>query len=451
MLLARGVSMFKKIISGFEKAQLNSLATKGGLACPACGTLAMQVPSEMNAVITCRSCGHFGSASEWAHGNAEGNRVGRAGHPPANTRIVREGAGSFTTWHIPPSGNGGGLVSFGWIWTIFMVVFSIGWSTPLWIKKVAPAIEVHSSKGSAGPMGALLLAGFFTLFWAIGLSMLYFGYRMKNAKHRVMIGNGTVTLLREWRGHRKEKSLPLADLQSISQVVFYSRNYQPVHGVELKGKSGKLRFGSGLKPEEKAWLVADFKAAVWPEKAAGPRTESGRQTGGTGSKAVFSTVVPGSAVGGVIFGIFFALMGGAFVAVGIWLIPGSHAGASGFGIFKTLGIGFQTIWTAMSSVFFLAGCGVSIASIRRLGTEMRIEGTARHVAVRTMKKGAVLKEQLFDRAQVRDIRASESGQTNGKPMKKLELIVGDKAERIAWWVDGEKADAVVDEVRAALG
>lgn len=442
--------MFKKIVTGLEKAHLNNLASKGGLACPACGTLATQLPTEMDTVITCRSCAHFGSASEWARGNTDGNRVGRAGQPPANTRIVCERAGSFTTWHIPPSGNAGGLVGFGWVWTSFIALFTLAMSSPLWIRLIVPTAKVTVSKGAGTWAAAGGGALFISLFWAVGLGMLYFGYRMKNAKHRVTIGNGAVTLLREWRGKRKEKSLPLANLQSISQVVIYTKNYQPVYGVELKGKSGKLRFGSGLTPEEKAWLVADFKAAVWPEKATGPRTEASRPVGTSQSKSVFSVALPGSGAG-VFAGILFAVMAAVFIGLGLFVIPNHHGSSSGPGIFKMLDVGFRTIWLTMSSLFFLIGLGVTIASLRKLGTETRIEGTTRHIAVRTMKKGIVLKEQLFDRAQVRDIRASETGQTNGKPMKKLELIVGDKAERIAWWMDGEKADAVVDEVRAALG
>lgn len=442
--------MFKKIVSGLEQAHLKSLAAKGGLACPACGTATHQLPTEMDAVVTCRSCGHFGSASEWARGNTDGNRVGRAGQPPMNTRIVRETAGSFTTWHIPPSGNGGGLVGFGWIWTTFIAIFTLAMTTPLWLTKVAPDAKIHV-KNASGASGMLAGLAFLSIFWAVGLGMLYFGYRMKNAKHRVTIGHGAVTLLREWRGKRKEKSLPLADVQSISQVVFYSRNYQPVHGVELKGNSGKLRFGSSLTPEEKAWLVADFKAAVWPEKTTNRPGADNQISNSSRAQAVFSTVLPTSAGAGLVFGILFALMGAGFVCVGLFVLPSHHGSSSGPDLFKAAGIGFKGIWTAMSSVFFLIGCGVAFASFRKLGTETRIEGTTRHIAVRKVKKGLTLEEKLFDRAQVRDIRASETGQMNGKPMKKIELIVGEKAERIALWVDGDKADAVVDEVRRALG
>jgi len=42
-----------------------------------------------------------------------------------------------------------------------------------------------------------------------------------------------------------------------------------------------------------------------------------------------------------------------------------------------------------------------------------------------------------------------SGSVNGKPMKRIEMILGDRSETIANWVAGEKADALVEEVRQA--
>lgn len=36
-------------------------------------------------------------------------------------------------------------------------------------------------------------------------------------------------------------------------------------------------------------------------------------------------------------------------------------------------------------------------------------------------------------------------------MKRIELIVGDSAERIAWWIDADLADTFVAEARGALG
>ena len=63
-------------------------------------------------------------------------------------------------------------------------------------------------------------------------------------------------------GTIKEKSLVTSQVTSVAQIEFYQQNYQPVYGVEIRGRDGKFRFGTTLEEAEKAWLVADIKRAV---------------------------------------------------------------------------------------------------------------------------------------------------------------------------------------------
>lgn len=49
---------------------------------------------------------------------------------------------------------------------------------------------------------------------------------------------------------------------TVETKVFYTINYNPVRGIEIKGTQGKFRFGSGLHDSEKAWLVADLKESI---------------------------------------------------------------------------------------------------------------------------------------------------------------------------------------------
>ncbi|MGC4015569.1 MAG: hypothetical protein QM755_13775 [Luteolibacter sp.] len=432
--------MFRKIASGLERAHLESVTSKNGLACPVCGTAGHRVPAEVDTVITCRSCGHFGSVSEWGRANLEKMRVGRAGHPPADTRITRSQSGSLTVWEIPPPGRLNFILFFGWLWTAFMCCFSL-----LLGISMARGHPLQSDDGST--LSWLLWVLFLVVFWAIGLGLLYHGYRMKNTGHRVTIGDGRITLGRHWGGSRKERGLPLAGLQSISQVVFYSQNYQPVHGIEIRARSGKLRFGSVLEPEEKAWLVADFTAAAWPDRMPALNATGSHVSRASHSKEAFHAVLPASPVA-LSASLFLSLLAAAFLVIGWFVLP-HHSSGTGFTGIPDLG--FRGVWIGMSGLFLVGGCGWAIASIVRLGSEIHIEGDARRITVRRMKKGVVLKEQFLDRALVRDIRASGMGEAFGKPVMKLELIVGDKVERIAGWVDGDHADQVVDEVRRALG
>lgn len=82
--------------------------------------------------------------------------------------------------------------------------------------------------------------------------------------------------------------------------------------------------------------------------------------------------------------------------------------------------------------------------------ETRIDGSISDIAIRTSRHGLILKERVFPRASVTEIRSSVSGSSNGKAMKRIELIGGDQAETIARWIDGDKADALVEEVRRPL-
>jgi len=271
----------------------------------------------------------------------------------------------------------------------------------------------------------------FTLpFWAVGIGILYAGYRAKNAKHRVEIGNGMISLTRDWRGRQKMKSLPLGDIQSIDQAVFYSKNYTPVRGVEIKGASGKLRFGSTLSEEEKAWLVADFQQAVWPEKSSVAAAETSRQAARVN---VFSIALPeANNLWGLLI---FLVICVAFLVIGLKWIPREA----------------RTVWLAMDGLFFLFCFAGFVSALRNLGVETRLEGDTRHLTLRKVKKGRTLKETVFERSEFRDIRASAVGTSNDRDMKRIELLIGDKAHRLASWMNGAKADEFVAEARRAIG
>lgn len=411
--------MFPKVVSLLEKAQTKAVVGGKGFVCPQCGAARHGSPADADAILNC-ACGYFGSLTEWTASAASGIRVGRAGSPPPGTRIVRSDYGRVHAWEIPPSGKSGGLLVFGWVWTIFIALFDL---MPL----------VALLQGAEKDAHSILPLLLFTLpFWAIGIGMLYTGYRAKNAKHRVEIGNGEVSLTRDWRGKRKAKSLSLGEVRSIGQTVFYSKNYTPVRGVEIKGASGKLRFGSTLSEEEKAWLVADFQQAVWPEKSSVAATETARQTSRVN---VFSITLPQT---NNLWGLLiFLVICIAFLVIGLKLIPRDAV--------------VRTMWLAMDGLFFLLCLAGIVSALRGLGVETRLEGDTRHLTLRQVKKGRMLKETVFERSEFRDIRASAFGSNNGREMKRIELLIGDKAHRLASWMDGAKADEFVAEARRTIG
>ena len=57
----------------------------------------------------------------------------------------------------------------------------------------------------------------------------------------------------------------------------------------------------------------------------------------------------------------------------------------------------------------------------------------------------------FPWSSVTGIRSFVTGSTNTTMMKRVELIVGEKAEPVTRWAEGTRADALAAEVRQALG
>jgi hypothetical protein len=435
--------MLQRLVSALEQQQLKMAAAKGGLACPQCGESPAMPPTKPEAILTCEACGHFGSASEWVPANLSAP-ASRAGVPPAGTRIQRETLGTTVVWDIPPSGKSGGLIAFGWVWTTFIAFFT---------SLVLYSFLFGTPGKDNGPLGFLFLIP----FWAVGLGMLHIGYRMKNARHKVVIGDGKVTLTREWRGKVKKKSLPLAELETIHQTVFYSKNYTPVYGIELKGRRGKLRFGSSLEETDKAWLVAEFKAAAWPAKATltnPPPVEPVSISQGT---QPFSVLIPrsDSLLG---FGLTMALIGAAFICIGIFVLDDMNMKGSSSGLFERIfdGIftvltgGFRALWCVMSSVFFLIGVGMLARHFHQRETEQRLEGTRENLILRKMRKGLTLKEQTFARASFLDIRATQNGNVNNQPRMKVELLADGRSTIISRWMKPGDAEALVESVKAAM-
>jgi hypothetical protein len=113
--------------------------------------------------------------------------------------------------------------------------------------------------------------------------------------------------------------------------------------------------------------------------------------------------------------------------------------------------GFRTVWTLFSSVFAVIGIGMTYSTIRTMGKDRRIEGNEEEVSIRTYRKGLTLENRSFPRNSVHDIRATHSGSSNGKAMKRVELVVGNKTEKIANWMDGDMADQLIEKVRTELG
>lgn len=451
--------MRNRLISFLENAALKKASSGKGFICPRCGigTQARGVVSGQ--VLTCQSCGYFGSALEWvmkpdSPPSARPEDIPTS--PPPGTRITLEPKMGGMVWKIPASGKSGGLLLVGWIWTLLCLTMGV---IVLWLGITGTGSINDQPATVERALGMELMM---IPFHLIGIVMLYFGYRTKFASHQLAVGRGRIALTRRWLGRAKEKSMVISEVQTIQQVEFYSKNYQPVHGIEIKGARKKLRFGSSLTEAEKAWLVAQFQRSVWPdrfkkEEAKSPGLVVTEEPAVVGSQP-FSILIPKSS-GALGIGIMLLVMGLLFLGVGLFVIRphGMGHAHSSEGFFRILDLmfglldsGFQVIWCLISTIMLVAGIACLRSHQRNVGVEQRLVGSPNSISLKRFRHGTVIEEKTFERRLFRDIRATVSGSANGKSMKRIEMILGDRSETIANWVAGEKADALVEEVRQAM-
>jgi hypothetical protein len=443
--------MFHKLLGALDSANFKSAVRQRRLACPACSNQPRATPSAADDVITCDRCGTAASALEWSSTAPAPQLVANPDEPPASTRITREtGALGAITWNIPASGKSGGLIFFAAFWCL--------------ITAVVTGAAVFSEKGprweGGDPVNPWFLVLFLGVFWAVGIGMAYAACRSKYAKHRLIADAKNITLRRELFGRAKEKSLPAESVESISAVEFYQRNYQPVHGIEIRSPQGKLRFGSTLMEPEKAWLIADLKRVILGTAAASATANAAvapKRPAAPGRGEFFSVLLPPAPGRLLLPGLMLVAISVTYVLFA-WFVmdrfmephradPGGSAFGSPFDMFAR---SFRVISILMASIPAAIGIALLTRYARTRHQQTRLEGANEEVAIRVTKFGRIVHQRVFPRAEVRDVRASASGTSNGKTMKRIELLAGQKAHSLSRWIDGEKADALVAEARRGL-
>lgn len=430
--------MFRKISESFEKMAVRNALKEGRLLCPDCGAQAGVLPAEWGQMMACPRCGTKSSLPEWVA--KEELIQGRADLPPAMTKIRREGDGlGGTVWHIPAGGKPGFFIVFAAVWLGITLLVSGGF-----LMTILNGGEIN------GDMPEWVLIPFFGIFYAVGLGMLYAGLRQMFMRHRLTVSSGGVTLCSVMFGRRKEKSLQPGTVKNVAQKEFYQQNYKPVYGIEIKGTGGKLRFGSALTPEDKAWLVADVREVLFgrgePElKMAVPGSAASRST------EVFSIKLPRPPLFGALFGLLFSAIAIGFMCIGVFVMDGDPLFGSEKGFLSALfSDDFRCAWLLLNSVFAGLGIFVFVTNILGARKDMRIEGNSLDISIRTYKRGLVVEDKSYPRSSITDIRAISTGGSGGSAWKRIHLIVGDKSEKLGTWVDGETADDVVREVRKLL-
>ncbi|HSI62151.1 MAG TPA: hypothetical protein VLE43_03505 [Candidatus Saccharimonadia bacterium] len=172
---------------------------------------------------------------------------------PTNTRIVSESTGSGWRWDVPAQGGWNVWLTFSMAWLVFTTLVFGGTflESTNWTQTLAPLV-----------------------FPLIGLGILYAGLRASFARHTLEVDPVELVYTRRFLGLTKRRAVRRESIQSVQLACIYVENGEPVYGFEVKAPSGRIRFGSALAPQEKAWLCQQVREALGMELGAAEPTSS---------------------------------------------------------------------------------------------------------------------------------------------------------------------------------
>ena len=195
--------------------------------------------------VTCPKCSEAFPLSEGISArDAEALSALVPAAKPADTRIELTGENGAWVYSIPRERTPWGLLGAA----VFVNVI-------VWANLIA-VVATRNAKGHP-PRGLAILALF-----AIGaVAFLYWVVRKGFATYRLALSPQAVRLERKLISRRVQE-LPLAEITSVAKAVFYTQNYQPVYGLEIQAGARRIRFGSGLREDEKNWLCWEIREFV---------------------------------------------------------------------------------------------------------------------------------------------------------------------------------------------
>lgn len=425
--------------------------------CPGCHEESLRAPRQYsrhlwNMVITCPRCGHISPFAEVTFGGSmsieEGITTGTV-HPSRSKdcHIACEQVGTTRTWKLPAKGGWSFLLTFACIWLAFSMFFFVA-----------------ATLSSTGPELFVIC-----LFPIIGIGLFVAGLRQLYTRHVIILDTVELVHVAEFVGKPKRKSFPRETITGVDLVVFYSQNYQPVYGIEVRAGKRRLRFGSALSMDDKRWFCADLKRALnvqegasgLPVKAPPPVTDASRPAGALEIQELpqgcIIQVPPAPfskwpIIGGLVFA--------ASAAVMLFLVsdfPLANSDSSP-GLFGWVWNGFSLFWMAFVALFGLMGLSVTNAGLRARRIHQRITATSEALQV-IEKCGREEIETLVPATEVRDVRVSPflvvTTRVNNRPPTKKRyhrgvIILSDHAIGFGAGCDLHELRTAVTTLNAAL-
>ncbi len=245
------------MFDSLKKSLLSQLVSRmPEVTCPKCGhrfqwfgEKELTTFGQLTGSKNCPSCGQTISPEQIQHSSLPQSSTAR----PPDTKIeVQPISQTERIYNIPRSGKSGGLLFFTILWNLISWTLAGAFLMGLFQDRPHPPLMIYLFVG---------------IFPAIGVVIAYAALRQKYATHLLYLGPDRVRLRRELFRYVKDRELPTREITGVQQVVFYTQNYKPIHGIEILAGKQKLRFGSMLTPEEKGWLCHEIRTFLLPTKA----------------------------------------------------------------------------------------------------------------------------------------------------------------------------------------
>jgi hypothetical protein len=159
---------------------------------------------------------------------------------PGNRLQCRVAGGQLVIC-IPPGSSKANrsLGCFGIVWTGFMVVMTGG----------------MAFGGAFRDAESLIAVPILGIFWAVGLTMVYFWFRGRFGKTYVLVERDRLVLKFVLLGREKYREYPLNQDSRASLQESYRENDRPVYRVAVSTAGGDAKFGTFLESQEKQWIV----------------------------------------------------------------------------------------------------------------------------------------------------------------------------------------------------
>ena len=432
------------------------------MLCPQCRqpvAAPLPLPDTLwDTLVECPGCGHAMSVLALA---AQSSKTPEeqavddvaSAEKPTGSRIGIEDTGAECIWRIPAKGGCSFMLLFSAAWLTFCTVF---------VTLIVLSDGDHKTEGLA----------FISLFVLAGFGMLYAGLRMTRASHVVRLNSAEFVYERKFFGRTTRKAWPRASVRSVALVVFYSENYQPVHGIEVRGEHGKIRFGSALAAMEKAWLCREFCTRLGLEIT--PATANAGQAANVLRPSLIPaddakdpkrirmeqtadycmiTVPPGKHVWLVAFIGCLMLLGGSFMiyqGLHMW-IPISGGPPIPFLILFN---GFIVFWCA--GIAWILPIGFSLVTLgwSLARTHQTIAANAARVVIET-RSGSKTHQETWEAADIRDVAVEQAfgWTTNGKHTEKNRAVIllADRVRGFGTGHPDRDLALAVAALRAAMG